>query len=276
MHNALTVVKPYAYNRQMWEIIEPKYGKRIHERTIDTLHLLHTEGKTLEQLGYFLGVSRERIRQLFEAEGFSPTAGGRSVRKLNRNEALKAKQLASQKKTEARMEAIFRCPYGELVAICGRPVNFTTIQAQGSPHAGYYSQLRNANSRGIGWEITFPEWWRVWQESGHWNQRGRGKANYCMSRDKDEGPYRVGNVKIITNLQNTSSGQTKFARHEKQRDELGLTRLERAVYDYIQAGYSSPTVIGEKLSIKAETVQQIKQNLKHRLGVFNGIQLGLK
>lgn len=259
-----------------FEIVEPRYFQRIRERTVDTLKVLYAEGKTLEQLGYFFGVSRERIRQLLKDEGYSRKDGGQNARSLNKAALLKAKQLASRKKTEAKMEAVFKCPYEQLVAICGVPITYSNIQNAGSPQSGYYQQMRNALTRGIGWEITFPEWWRVWQESGHWDARGRGASNYCMSRERDEGPYRLGNVKIITNLDNTRSGQTKFLRKVKQRDELGLTVRERHIYDMMKAGFSSPIVIGRKLGLKANTVGQIKQGLKKRTGLFNGIQLKLK
>lgn len=259
----------------MFEIIEPKHRKRIHERTIDTLAMLYGEGKTLEQLGYFLGISRERVRQLFDREGISSESGGSAARNIKRIGMLQARKNALQKKREEKMERIFGCSYEELTSICGMPVNYTNIQTRGSPQNGYYQQKRNAATRGIEWNISLPDWWKIWQASDKWRQRGRGAYNYCMSRKNDQGAYCATNVQIVSNLWNATSGQTKY-RKEKQRDELGLTSSERRVYDLIRSGLSSPIVIGRILKMKANTIGQIKQNLKARLGVFNGIQRTLK
>lgn len=63
-------------------------------------------------------------------------------------------------------------------------------------------QQRSANERGIAWEMTLDEWWRVWQDSGHWSQRGRRSGQYVMARLGDVGPYSVANVYITTSGEN--------------------------------------------------------------------------
>lgn len=60
-----------------------------------------------------------------------------------------------------------------------------------------------AKVRSIAWEFTFEEWCKVWEDSGKWLLRGRRKGCYCMARIGDVGPYRAGNVEIITAAQNT-------------------------------------------------------------------------
>jgi hypothetical protein len=57
-------------------------------------------------------------------------------------------------------------------------------------------------TRNIPWELTFKQWWNIWKRSGHWDERGRNKNNYCMARIGDAGPYSVDNVLIITNSEN--------------------------------------------------------------------------
>ncbi len=60
-----------------------------------------------------------------------------------------------------------------------------------------------AVERGIAFEFTFMQWWRVWKESGRWDERGRKRADsYVMARPGDKGPYSVGNVYITTLSQN--------------------------------------------------------------------------
>jgi len=48
--------------------------------------------------------------------------------------------------------------------------------------------------------LTFEEWCRIWEESGHWEERGRG--GYVMARHNDLGHYEVGNVSIKLSADN--------------------------------------------------------------------------
>ncbi len=66
-----------------------------------------------------------------------------------------------------------------------------------------------AKRRGLGFEFTFEEWYDFWQKSGHWEERGRGKGQYVMSRVNDQGPYKVGNVFIQLASQNVVDGTTR-------------------------------------------------------------------
>lgn len=50
--------------------------------------------------------------------------------------------------------------------------------------------------------LTFEEWVKVWAESGKWDQRGRKRGQYCMSRINDVGHYELGNVEIKSHHEN--------------------------------------------------------------------------
>lgn len=70
----------------------------------------------------------------------------------------------------------------------------------------------NAKKRNIPFLLTFEEWWDIWQKSGHWEERGTKKGQYCMSRYNDTGPYAVGNVFIQLHSQNSSDGNQDITR----------------------------------------------------------------
>lgn len=76
----------------------------------------------------------------------------------------------------------------------------------------YLNHKKVATTRGIPWEISFPEWVSVWVESGRWNERGPRKHEYVMARRGDEGPYKVGNVFIQTARQNSAEAAIKMHR----------------------------------------------------------------
>jgi hypothetical protein len=62
--------------------------------------------------------------------------------------------------------------------------------------------LMRASEHAIPFCFSPEEWWRVWQESGHWHERGNRKHQYCMARINDTGPYAIWNVEIITCAEN--------------------------------------------------------------------------
>lgn len=62
----------------------------------------------------------------------------------------------------------------------------------------YSCNKLKAKSRGIDFLLTFNEWMKVWQDSGHWQEREK----YCMYRFNNIGAYEIGNVLIMTGKQN--------------------------------------------------------------------------
>lgn len=69
-----------------------------------------------------------------------------------------------------------------------------------TPKGKYSVQKRHAKQRKIPWELTFEQWWNIWQESGKWDERS--ETGYVMCRTNDFGPYGVGNVRIDTCVNN--------------------------------------------------------------------------
>lgn len=72
-----------------------------------------------------------------------------------------------------------------------------------TPMGKYIRQRANAQNRGIPWDFTFDSWWKIWQDSGKWEERGNGRFGYCMARINDEGHYCPENVVIKTLQDNT-------------------------------------------------------------------------
>jgi hypothetical protein len=73
-----------------------------------------------------------------------------------------------------------------------------------------YQRQRGAaeHPRNIEWRLTLPEWWAVWRDSGHWDERGDGRG-YVMCRKGDIGPYAIGNVFIARAEVNCAAGSKK-------------------------------------------------------------------
>jgi hypothetical protein len=68
------------------------------------------------------------------------------------------------------------------------------------PRRAYSQQKYRAKKRGIGFNLSFDQWWDIWKESGCYPARGRN--GYVMHRKGDRGEYEVGNVEIISATEN--------------------------------------------------------------------------
>lgn len=73
-------------------------------------------------------------------------------------------------------------------------------------HKQSCSNRKDKNGNQILMKLTFDEWCYIWDQSGKWEERGRGIGKYCMSRKNDIGHYEIGNVQIKLFSENTSEG----------------------------------------------------------------------
>jgi hypothetical protein len=142
----------------------------------------YRKGETQEQIAPDYGISRERVRQILAEAGLYRNDGGAFAKSKQRHESI-----------ESARDARYLRKYG--MAFC----DYKAIPAKAK--RAYIEHRRNAGDRGIEWAFSLAGWWRVWQESGKWGQRGPGKG-YCMGRIGDIGPYAADNVYICTIGQN--------------------------------------------------------------------------
>jgi hypothetical protein len=78
-------------------------------------------------------------------------------------------------------------------------------------------------NRGIPFLLTFGEWWQIWNESGHWPERGSSPLQYCMARHGDQGAYAVGNVRITTGAENRA--EQNYRTSEETKEKLRIASL---------------------------------------------------
>lgn len=74
-------------------------------------------------------------------------------------------------------------------------------------YQAYRTHKNNSRARGVQFQMTFVQWYKVWVDSGHWEKRGLKGDGYVMSRFNDEGPYHVDNVEIIRASENARQPQ---------------------------------------------------------------------
>lgn len=146
----------------------------------------YEDGQTLEEIGRQYDLTRERVRQILTRRfGTTSKDGGQS-------EMARRKRRGFHKKRDARAMRAWGCNYKQYHNILKHPDKPTYCFSQ---------QRKNADQRGIGWELTLWQWWKIWEQSGHWAERGPGRG-YGMCRLNDIGPYAVDNVYIATGTDN--------------------------------------------------------------------------
>ena len=81
----------------------------------------------------------------------------------------------------------------------------------------YAVQKGDAKRRAIPFLLTFKQWFRIWEKSGHLDESGSHSGQYHMARTGDKGPYAVGNVRICTAEENSSEKRHSEAHKRSMR-----------------------------------------------------------
>lgn len=153
---------------------------------------MYRHGITLEKIGKQFKLTRERVRQILGKNGVQPGDGGGSL-------VAKARRAASERARETR----YLVKYGLPVEVVKQ------LQKDRVTHA-FNQQRQSAKNRGIVWNLTFAQWFAVWQTSGKLHLRGIGKGKYVMSRVSDQGCYELGNVHIQLATENSKEAVAKW------------------------------------------------------------------
>ena len=160
---------------------------------------LFSEGHTFEEISKKYGCTRQNVQQRLGKLGVSGGDGGRTIRSFKNISDKVACKLNRQNAKEARHFLKWGCSFEFMAAIAPG----IKRKEKSHPLRKFNAQRGSAKRRGIEFGLNFREWWDIWQDSGHWNERGRG-GGYVMARFGDSGPYVVGNVEIITANKNVS------------------------------------------------------------------------
>ena len=159
------------------------------------------DGRTLQEVGDRYGYTREWIRQILN-RNFGLT-GSDNIKKINKSileTYLKKKDILNTRRSakEKRIYEIFGC-HEEIVTYINKG---KFRQKEGGIACDYFWQSHHSKRRRIKWEISLPEWWKIWKESGKYPIRGQHIGEYVMSRYGDIGPYSKDNVKICLATEN--------------------------------------------------------------------------
>src|SRR5258708_38048464 len=128
----------------------PRRQKR-EERALD-MERRYRAGQTLEFIAVAYDITRERVRQILYKRGVTGKDGGDAIASMMRADAKQAQNSAYD--LDKGMQ-IYGCHLSE-----ARELNGTVLSREGSLARIYMYQRRDPFSRGISWEISFPEFVR--------------------------------------------------------------------------------------------------------------------
>jgi hypothetical protein len=89
----------------------------------------------------------------------------------------------------------------------------------------YNEQKSLAKIRSIPFLFTFEEWCYIWEQSGKWDERGRKKGQYAMSRYGDKGAYEINNVFIQLHGNNVKDAHLGTTLTEEHKAKLSKSLL---------------------------------------------------
>lgn len=78
------------------------------------------------------------------------------------------------------------------------------------PHQQYIAWLKmkaQAVFRGEPWQFEFEDFQQVWQ--GHWERKGRGKDDYCLTRTNIQEAWSKDNVECIPRIDHLRRSQQR-------------------------------------------------------------------
>ncbi len=173
----------------------------------------------MEEIGICYGITRERVRQILKDACVFGGDGGAAVR-AKANLAIRKELYAANR--EQRCQRRFECSYAEYRAINGRSNTMRRMALD------YTQQKTNAQSRGIGWNLSLPDWVDAWKSSGKLGQRRLG--GYVMTRIDLNQPFSKDNIKIVKHSESSESSIRWMWDNQKiSGSNVGRKKVEKVV-----------------------------------------------
>jgi len=96
-------------------------------------------------------------------------------------------------------------------------------------HATRIRNRKDAAGVPIKFLLTFEDWLKLWIDSGHADERGTRRGQYCMSRYDDLGHYEIGNVYIQLSSENFRQAALRGHHANKGRVHTEKTKQKVAI-----------------------------------------------
>lgn len=166
------------------------------------------KGSSMPELALKYQMTRQGIQLILKNQGIDRKQGGAAVRAKLKKEKEQSKKFKHKQKACLNK---WGCTLEQWQTLRDYDENFHK-----TPIARFIQHRSNVLRDAIPWKLTLWQWWTIWSQSGHYQQRGRGKTAYCMTRKNDNGIYEVENVQITTISENLKQGFSDRTSTRKQ------------------------------------------------------------
>ena len=120
-------------------------------------------GRTLASIGDEFGITRERVRQILavsdKKNGTNLSHDAKRVRASRSSDRSLARLAAAQEKRSRKARGLYGCSYETLKTINPGPRGADL--GKHSPARKYIEHKKSARRRGIEFQLTLVEWWKV-------------------------------------------------------------------------------------------------------------------
>ena len=160
-------------------------------------------GQTLSSIGKEYGISRQAVQIIISRSKLDRSNGGyfgSKARIKERAEIKKEKQRNHIKKINDKYGMNYKDVRELQTTLCD-----TTCPTLTNPTYVFFRKKHNAIRAGINWTLKFGDWWKLWSESGKWEERGRKNHEYVLGRKTNKRGFTPENSVIITNKENIAN-----------------------------------------------------------------------
>ena len=167
-------------------------NQKIETASIPDIIERFRRGDTMQQIADSCGVTRAAIGKLLKKRGLTRRDGGflgGAIPKGKREQ----RRAAVRRRVETRVFQTYGLPVWRIEEIVAKAKALNNKD----PRKAFRYHCNCMRLIGVAWDMTFAEWWQLWERSGKWAQRGRGPGCYVMARKDCAKPITRENVCII-------------------------------------------------------------------------------
>jgi predicted transcriptional regulator len=167
---------------------------------------MYKAGDVLETIGARYGITRERVRQRLAAHGITKKDGGEAAQQ---RALAPIRAEAKRLKEEERAARCLKQHGMTLDEYRAHIAKYGNERTKGTPRYVFKNLRNTMRFGGVPWELSFADWWQIWQDSGKWGWHGRGRG-YCLCRINCDLGFTKENVHIIRGDQRASESRNRY------------------------------------------------------------------
>lgn len=181
------------------------------------------EGLTMNDIAEKYDMSRERIRQILR-DNFN-LSGKDGLARIN----TKKQHLAERQAADDKFKRKHGMSKAEFKAIKIQHTIVKNGKEINAVYQGFLNQRANAHRSKVAFHLNFAQWWKLWNESGFFDQRGQGK--YGLVRKDSNLPFTLENTQVGLSSERASFKMKEWWVKEKSKEAAADNNADNNLVD---------------------------------------------